>query len=330
MTATPPGRRPPEDEPAGRYLRRRLMRHWHWGRTQGFSRLIEEDELNPFTRIPTAVSKWRWRRSNGVAQGSAVPVFLVGLQRSGTNMLVRGLEASPEFEVHNENDPHAFHRFRLRSDHEVAAIVSASQHRYVLFKPLCDSHQIDRLLDELPVAAPGRAVWAFRDVDGRARSALAKFGDSNLQVLRQVAAGEAGDRWQAQRLSEPHLALIREFDYDTMSPASAAALFWYVRNSLFFEMRLDERDDVILSSYDAMVTDPEGNMRALCRFLGFPWRPQLTAHMAPRGGASRSALDVDVAIRERCEDLRGRLEATAAEQKRRLLIPREAEERTVG
>lgn len=330
MNPNSPRRRPLELEPAAVYLRRRLARHWHWGRTQGFSRLIEEDELNPLTRISTATSKWRWRRTHRVEPGGAVPVFLVGLQRSGTNMLVRGFETSPEFEVHNENDNSAFNRFRLRSDEQIAAIVRWSRHPYVLFKPLCDTHQIDRLLDELPVASPGRAIWAFRDVDGRARSALAKFGDANLHVLREIAVTGGGNRWQAQRLSASNLALIREFDYDEMSPASAAALFWYARNSLFFELGLHERHDVVLSSYDAMVRDPEGNMRALCRFLGFPWRPRLTAHMAPRGGNVKAALDVDPRIRKRCDQLRARLEATAAEQKLRLLRPRDPEERTVG
>ena len=38
------------------------------------------------------------------AAGLATPVYLVGLQRSGTNMLARGLDIAPEFEVHNEND----------------------------------------------------------------------------------------------------------------------------------------------------------------------------------------------------------------------------------
>jgi len=317
-SAAIPGGRSLENAPAGSYLRRRLLRHWYWARTQGLSRLVEEDQLNPLTRIPTAVSKWWWRHANGVAPGAAVPVYLVGLQRSGTNMLVRGLEASPEFEVHNENDNRAFCRFRLRSDAEVAAIVRRSRHRYVLFKPLCDSYRVDELLDELPVPAAGRAIWAYRDVDGRARSALAKFGDANLQVLSEIAAGEGGQRWQAQRISERNREFIASFDYGDMSPQSAAALFWYVRNSLFFELGLDERDDVFLSSYDAMVGRPEENMRALCRFLGFPWRSQLAAHIAPRPGSEKGRLDVDPRIRARCDALRERLDATAAEQARRL------------
>ena len=63
----------------------------------------------------------------------------------------------------------------------------------MLFKPLCDSHRTDHLLDDLRTASPGRAVWVYRDVDGRVRSALAKFGDGNRQVLREFADGTNTD-----------------------------------------------------------------------------------------------------------------------------------------
>jgi len=308
-----------ELEPALRRGARRAARHLHWSRTEGIARLVEEDGLDPFERIPLALRKWRWRRAHGVARGQAVPVWLVGLQRSGTNMLVRGLEAAPEFQVHNESDRRAFRRFRLRPDRELAAVVTASRHRYVLFKPLCDSHRVGELLDHLPVLAPGRAIWAYRDVDGRARSALAKFGDANLRVLREIAGGGGARRWQAQRLSEESLELLAGLDYQRMTAADAAALFWYVRNRLFFELGLDRRADVILSSYDAMVAAPEASMRTLCAFLGVTWRSGLVAHVAARSPTSLPRLDVDPRIRARCDQLAARLDATAAAQAERLL-----------
>lgn len=311
---------PLESETGLRYLRRRVRRHVFWARTQGVGRLIEEDQLNPLERIPVAAGKLAWRWRYGQPPGSAVPLYLVGLQRSGTNMLIRGLERAPQFEVHNENDSKAFTRFRLRPDGDIAGIINRSRFRFVLFKPLCDSHRIDHLLDELPVR-PGRAIWAFREVDGRVRSALAKFGDANLQVLRDIAEGRANGRWQSERVSPGNLELIRRFDYDTMTPASAAALFWFVRNSLFFEMALHLRDDVMLSSYDAMVADPQTTMRALCGFLDFDWRPELVAHISPRPPATRQPLDIDPVVRRHCEGLRDRLDATAAEHARRLAPP---------
>jgi len=236
-------------------------------------------------------------------------VYVVGLQRSGTNMVLRGLERLPEFEVHNENDRRAFHRFHLRQDAAVAAIVAASRHRFVLFKPLCDSHRVDQLLDGLGAGAPGRAVWVYREVDGRARSAVAKFGDANRRVLAQIARGEAGDRWQAQRLSVASLELIARFDYHAMSPESAAALFWFVRNSLYFDLGLHARDDVFLSSYDSCVADPQGATKELCRFLGVRWDPALTEAIGPRSTPHQHRLEIDPEIRRYCDDLQSRLDA---------------------
>ena len=306
-----------ELEPALRRVARRASKHLRWARTEGIARLIEEDCLDPVERVPLALRKWRWRLVNGVARGRAMPVWLVGVQRSGTNMLARGLETAPEFQVHNESDRRAFRRFRLRPDHELAMLVMSSRHPYVLFKPLCDSHRAAELLDRMPVLVAGRAIWAYRDVDGRARSAVAKFGDANLRVLREITAG-ASPRWQAQRLSPDSLELLASFDYQRMSAADAAALFWYVRNRLFFELGLDRRADVVLSSYDAMLRSPEAGMRALCGFLGMAWRPELTAGMAPRAGRGLPPLEIDPRIRERCDQLADRLDATAAAQATRL------------
>ena len=290
---------------------RKAGRHLQWARQDGLSTLIEEDDLRPISRASRAWRKWRWRRSHDVPAGTAMPVWLVGVQRSGTNMVVRGLEESPEFEVHNENDGSAFERFRLRRDPVVRKIILASRHRYVLFKPLCDSHRVDELL-ALDTPTAGRAIWAYRAVDGRVQSALAKFGDTNLRVLTEIAGGRGGGLWQAQGLSAENQELIRSFDWTSMTPASAAALFWYVRNSLFFDLGLDRRDDVLLSSYDKLVAEPMSGTLALASFLGLPWHPGLAAHIEQRDGA-RSSVEIDPRVRARCDDLEARLGEVAAQ-----------------
>jgi hypothetical protein len=300
-------------ESRARWIAMRLRRHWEWGRRHGFRRLIEEDQLNPLERIPLAMRKRRWRAAHHVAP-NAIPVYLVGVQRSGTNMLVRGLERSPEFEVRNENDGDAFERFQLRPDPVIRDLVMRSGHRYVLFKPLCDSHRVGEILDTLGTPSHGRAVWAYRNVDGRVRSALAKFGANNLNVLGEIAAGRGRDRWQARGLSAENLALIEGFDYAAMTPESAAALFWYVRNSLYFEQGLEAREDVALASYDRFLADPDANMRALCAFLDFPFDPSLSAHIERRPAPERRPLDIDPVIRRHCDELTARLDAALDRQ----------------
>ena len=296
-------------EPTGaRRTLERIRRHWRWGRQQGFGRLIEEDQLNPVTRIRLSAAKRRWRRAHRAAP-NAVPVYLIGLQRSGTNMIARGLEEAPEFEVRNENDRAAFERFQLRPDPVIRELVARSGQRYVLFKPLCDSHRANDLLDGMNTPSPGRAIWAFRDVDGRVRSSLAKFGASNLDALRRIASGEGDGMWQAGGLSPERLSQVRELVGDDTSPETAAALFWYLRNSLYFDLGLDRRPDVLLVSYGAMVADPAAEMRRICEFLELPYRPQLHEHVDARASAERPPLAIDARVRALCDELGSRLEA---------------------
>jgi hypothetical protein len=309
--------RAPVGEGTASRLARRVRRHLRWGRTEGFSRLVEEDELNPLTRARVAATKWEWRRSHPRPAGLATPVYLVGLQRSGTNMLARGFDVAPEFEVHNENDRAVFDHFQLRGDDVVRRVVLASRHEYVLVKPLCDSHRVDHLLDSMGTASPGRAIWAYRDVDGRARSAVSKFGRNNLLFLRDIAAGKGARMWQAQRLSRATLDQVSSFDYSTMTPETAAALFWWIRNGLYFEIGLDRRDDVLLASYEDMLTAPVVAMQTLCRFLGLRYRHELIAHVSPRSTGGARALDIDPRVRSLCADLQGRLTEALCHQRER-------------
>jgi hypothetical protein len=290
------------------YTAGRLRRHLHWARTQGLGRLVEEDDLNPLARASRRLAKWRWRRAHGAAPGTATAVLLVGLQRSGTNMVVRGLERAPEFEVYNENHPAAFDRFRLRPDGEVRALVQASRHPFVLLKPLCDAHRTVELLEALRTRSAPQALWVYRSVEGRARSAVAKFGDHNLQVLRELAVGHGRDRWQAQGLSRDSLELIERLDWSTVDALSAAALFWCVRNRLYFDLGLHDRRDVLLVSYDAMVADPAAEMRRICDFLGFPYHPGLVRGVHARPPAPAPATRLHPRIAACCAELTERLE----------------------
>jgi hypothetical protein len=255
----------------------------------------------------------------------AVPVFLVGVQRSGTNMLVRGLETDPSFDVCNENDRRAFERFRLRPLPEVRSVVEASGNRFVLLKPLAESHRTVELLDRLGSASNPRAIWAYRDVDGRVRSAVAKFGENNLIALRSIAEGEGGHGWSvggpAQEmidtiragLSEDSLELVRSLDWSKLDADAGAAVFWFVRNRLYFELGLDRRDDVLLSSYGAMVEDPGGTMRSICSFLEIPFADRLVAHVDRRAAGAKAPLSLPQEVRARCDDLQAKLDAAAAQ-----------------
>ncbi|MDQ6877761.1 MAG: sulfotransferase [Candidatus Dormibacteraeota bacterium] len=291
---------------------RRLQRHWRWGRAEGFGRLVEEDQLDPRARLAVASRRREWRRHNPVAPGSTTPVFLVGLQRSGTNMVARALEANPEFEVRNENDGAAFDRFRLRPLPVVRDLVMQSQQRFTVLKPLIDSHRVDELLAELGTPSPGKAVWTYRSVDGRVRSAVSKFGDQNLQVVKAIAQGRDADLWQAQRISDKSREFVRALDLDSLTQEGASAVIWYLRNTLYFETGLDARDDCMLISYDRLLDDPQREVGRICDFLGTDFRPEMITGIGRRGGPKQDELPLEPMVRARCNELERRLEEALA------------------
>src|SRR5512138_3225280 len=127
--------------PAVGALFRKLQQNWRWSKAQRWAYLIEEHDLNPLIRGKRAVRKACWRLVHRAARTPAAPIFLVGVQRSGTNLLAHGLDEMPEFQVFNEGNTKAFYEYRLRSLSTVEQLVRQSGARFVLFKPLCDSHR---------------------------------------------------------------------------------------------------------------------------------------------------------------------------------------------
>jgi hypothetical protein len=237
----------------------------------------------------------------------AVPVYVVGIQRSGTDMVVESLRRAPEIEVHNEHErSRAFCDYQLRDDETIAELVRSSRHRCIAFKALCDSDRVVHLMEDLDTPSRGRSIWVVRGMEGRVRSTLARWPENNRRVLRAVAAGEDAAHWEGRGLSEERRELIRSFDYDAMTQASAAALLWLVRNSLYFDLGLHERTDVALVAYERILERPQEMIAGLCDFLSVPYRPRMTAHIAPRPPATGGSLEVDPLIAQRCAELEAR------------------------
>jgi hypothetical protein len=281
-----------------------------WAQSEGLERLAAEHGPPPSERLRVWSDRRNWRRSHDQPPGLTTPVYLVGLQRSGTNALLQGLERLPEVDVRNESDWRLFHRFRLRSDQTLRAAVMSNRHRVLLVKPLCDSHRVTELLDLVP-GQPGRAVWVYRDVLARSRSAVTKFGDHSLAAL---AAGLAGAPvWQLAGASPANLERLRSLDLDRLDPLSGAAVVWYLRNSLYFELGLHLRADVLLVSYEQAVTDPAAVSTTLTGFFGLELRADLLDHLT---GQATQRVGVEAAldptVRGWCDELSSRLDGQRA------------------
>lgn len=348
-------RRLPEERGVGARAGIRLARHAGWVRAEGPARLVEEDGLDPVDRARRARARWQWRRDHPREPGSARLVLVVGVQRSGTNLVLRALASLPEVEPYAENDPRLFTRFRLRSPDLLLARVGASRHDVVVVKPLCDSHLTAHLLDAAapapgttpaPAAAPAtgttpapgttpahnappghnapstpttgaapapRALWVWREPDARARSAVAKFGPVNRDVLARLARNGLDESWQAGGMTPEILATLRDLDPARLTPLDGAALFWWVRNTLVHTTGLDARPDVTLARHEDLVADPAGEWDRICAASGLSPHPDAVPSVRLPPVRRPARLDLDPRVRALCDDLSERLrEATRA------------------
>ena len=123
--------------------------------------------------------RWTYRRSI-----ETVPIFLCGSQRSGTNMIMRVLDNSPDAWIYNEDDPAAFDKFRLKSFEQRQKLLNKAHCPIVVFKPLADSQNLDRIMAEHP---DGKVIWSFRSFYDVANSAVTRWGGGFPGVIKRVA-----------------------------------------------------------------------------------------------------------------------------------------------
>jgi hypothetical protein len=244
-----------------------------------------------------------WRLTNDYSP-DAKAIFVLGVQRSGTTMLIDCLNKSVETEVLGEVS-RAMDNFRLKDTHVIADIIKSCPAKAIVFKPLTDSHRARELLDMSPNV---RICWSFRRASDRANSAVAKFGSNNLELLTAFTKGEMMDTWQAQGMSQDSLDLIRSFDVESMTPHSAAGLFWVIRNNMFFEMGLDKESRVLPISYEDLVSNPKTIMRGVCNLSGIRYDDKLVSSIHTKSvGKEQSRLDPE--IKALCDEMYARFHA---------------------
>lgn len=220
-------------------------------------------------------------------------VFVAGMQRSGTNMLMETLEWSPYTDVYHETDPRAFDNYEMRPQPDIQALARRSPAPFFVIKALCELDLIRQLMDGF---APAKAVWIVRHYHDSTNSAIRSFGNFVPQ-LKRLARHKDSDGWRGRGMSDATQELIRRLYHPEMGEASAAALTWYYRNILFFEQALDRDARVALIAYEDLVRDPATRLAALCNFLALPgFSPWMTRfiHAASVRKAPPPALEPQV------------------------------------
>lgn len=237
----------------------------------------------------------------------ARPLFIVGAQRSGTNMLLNVLDKSLETRTYNEDHPAAFEKYRLKDRQVRDRILRKASCAWGVFKPLCDTQHLDQLLAD---HQDGKALWILRDYRDVANSASVKWGHAQRHIIQHIAEkDDQWTRWYCERMSPERRSKVRTLYHADMTEHTAAALKWYLRNILFFDLQLQHRsDDVLLLRYENLVQHP-ASFQQIFDFLEIPYSPSYTRDVFEDAVGKNKAPQIESAVEALCEDLLRQFEA---------------------
>lgn len=204
-------------------------------------------------------------------QPEKVVVFLAGVHRSGTNMMMETLEWHPDTDVFRESDPRAFKHFMMRPDAIIAGLIRSSPASRVVIKALHETERLSQLMEHYQ---PARLIWMYRDWRDVVNSILSRWPGQRNGV-DQIVAGTGTADWRGRGMSEATRAELQRRYRPDLSDASVNVLFWYFRNQLFFEQTFDTDRRVALISYDRLLENPRPQLRALSEFLQMEYDPRM-------------------------------------------------------
>jgi hypothetical protein len=186
-------------------------------------------------------------------------------------------------------------------------VAQRSRARTVLFKPILDTPRVPQLLERFP---EGRVLFAVRDWAPVVRSALALFGPENWPG--RVAGWMRDDFAEfGTPLPESTRERVRSLWRADLDPASTTALYWLFYTALYFDLGLDVDPRVHPVCYEAVLEQPQAQLRVVCDFLGIGYRAHMSAGVEPRNRHERAPLNLEPAIVRACNALYARFPGAA-------------------
>jgi hypothetical protein len=277
--------------------------------------LVAEHMRHSLSKIPERARKRALRARNRAyhAVRTTPPaerrtIMVVGCQRSGTTLMLDVFDEDVRCRSFGEFSAlsgRGEEGIRLRPLPEVKTYVEQLRAPITVFKPLVESQHTPSLLDGLPNA---RAVWMFRGFQSVAASNVRYFGhDTAGRDLRLLLTNDP-PTWRGERVAEEVRAVVEKHYAPDMSPYDAAALFWWARNRLFFDLGLDKRPDVFLCQYEALVAAPRQVMRSIYDFCGLePPARDTTKRIHSEARDRGSSNEIGIGVKTLCDELHARL-----------------------
>lgn len=266
-----------------------------------FERAVDRLQIAGYMRIKRAIQSVRYSKKRNVTKRH---IFVAGVQRSGTNMLMDLFDRSFETDVYHETDSRAFHKYDLRETEVLKSLVLRSTAPFFVVKTLADLDRLPALMEDFH---PNRVVWIVRRYTDVVNSMLASFRTVPESVRRAAREGRAAG-WCGRGMSEDTHALLKHHVGRGLNEPSLAALMWYLRNVLYFEQGLDRHPDVMIIRYEDLVTNPTEECLRVFDFTGLSFHPRVVRRVHAVSIGRRPLPQLDVQVAALCDSLQERFD----------------------
>lgn len=196
-------------------------------------------------------------------------VFIFGCQRSGTSMLLDVFRKDFNIKTYKESEELFYgsgeKHLRLLPAEQVLSIGNSLRAGVIVSKPLLDSQMADSLLSSYQKSY---GLWIYRHYKDVALSNMRRFGAGNGHKDMRYIANRIKQDWRAENISKAVRSVVEELYSEELSDSDAAALFWFVRNSLFFDLALETNRSVYLCRYEDLVEEPIKVMQKIYTSVG--------------------------------------------------------------
>jgi hypothetical protein len=218
-------------------------------------------------------------------------------------MLMAVLDADPRTIVYGEESilTSQTDKLRLLPTSTLNERIRRLRTPLVVVKPLVESQNAPSLLNDIVNA---KAVWLYRRFDSVAVSNLRKFGGRNGFSDLELLLSNDPTNWRGEVVPDETRERLNAFLSKPVSELDAAALFWWARNMLFFQLGLDHRDDVNPIAYERLVARPRETLASIYRFMDASEpRADVTKQVHADAGTRGVKVAISSDIARLCQDL---------------------------
>jgi len=249
--------------------------------------------------------KWVYRMLRPCEGTNRSRVFVAGMQRSGTNMLMDVLENSLYTHVFHERDSRAFDDYQMRDAGIIEDLINNSRAKIFVIKALCELQELSGLMGRF---APAKTIWIVRDYNDVVNSMMRSFRNMAKQVHR-IAIERNSNGWLGRGMSDETHEIVKRMAAGGLDDPTASALQWYFRNTLFFEQKFDRNDRVLPVAYERLVSAPEEEFGRIFDFIDIEFSALVVRSVSPSSIRKHSAPEIHPAVRDLCDGLLHRFQS---------------------